>query len=378
MNLKEVFNNPHKFPELKTRGYCIYGINNIITNKWYIGMTRTTLYDRLFITWGGGHLNHFINGSKSHLYNSMRKYGLENFRICELSRSEEDTEEIFIRKYDSYFNGYNGTKNGLGVDGSGTAGGKWINDGESEYVLDPGHYKFHTLDKGRLYIPRKNSSVITDGKKEYLVPKDKLNSILIKNPEFRNGRGPLGAGTKSWVNNGIEYRQIKKSKLDTFLKDNPDWKLGFKSATLGKVQVSINGGFLLVDKDKLDEYLINNPGSFLKSYNEGRVNVNNGEKNLMIPSDKLSKFLDDNPEYRIGRTYGPTKGRKWVTNGEFRKYIPVNEVKEFLNNNPGWYLGFSSGNIWINNGNSRRLISKKNLDQFLLENPDYKLGFSID
>lgn len=92
----------------------IYKITNIINGLVYIGQTKYKAIDRY-----NSHMNTFKN---THFYNSIHKYGKENFilEILEDNVSNEclDEREIYwISKYDSYNNGYNET-----IGGSGTIG----------------------------------------------------------------------------------------------------------------------------------------------------------------------------------------------------------------------------------------------------------------
>lgn len=92
----------------------IYKIVNQINNKVYIGCTINSLEKRL-----SEHLYRCFNtDSNSKLYNSIRKYGVENFSIelieeCELNVLYE-IEMKYVEMYDSYENGLNTTKGGEG------------------------------------------------------------------------------------------------------------------------------------------------------------------------------------------------------------------------------------------------------------------------
>ena len=90
-------------------GY-IYGIQNQINNKWYIGQSIYYPKER----WRqeiAGYPQHNMVISKA-----IKKYGVKNFKFCLLEEVEEeklDEREIFwIAKKDSYYNGYNSTKGG--------------------------------------------------------------------------------------------------------------------------------------------------------------------------------------------------------------------------------------------------------------------------
>ncbi len=92
----------------------IYKITNKETGLIYIGCTISSLKKRF-----REHLYRcFKTDYKSKLYNSIKKYGVENFTIelieeCELSVIYE-TEKKYVELYDSYKNGLNSTIGGEG------------------------------------------------------------------------------------------------------------------------------------------------------------------------------------------------------------------------------------------------------------------------
>ena len=92
----------------------IYKITNKENGLIYIGCTINSLEKRF-----GEHLSRcFTSEYKSKLYNSMKKYGQENFTIelieeCDLNIIYE-TEKKYVEQYDSYNNGLNSTMGGEG------------------------------------------------------------------------------------------------------------------------------------------------------------------------------------------------------------------------------------------------------------------------
>jgi group I intron endonuclease len=92
----------------------IYKITNTINGKVYIGCTITTLKKRY-----QEHLYRcFKTDYNSKFYNSIRKYGEENFTIeliteCDVDKIYE-TEKSYIRQYNSFKNGLNSTFGGEG------------------------------------------------------------------------------------------------------------------------------------------------------------------------------------------------------------------------------------------------------------------------
>lgn len=91
----------------------IYKITNIITNKIYIGYTSRSIKRRFYEhKWDA--MNTSYEKNKSYLYQSMRKYGTENFIIeslLEFDENEKDWKELerhYIKKYNTLIpNGYN-------------------------------------------------------------------------------------------------------------------------------------------------------------------------------------------------------------------------------------------------------------------------------
>lgn len=95
--------------------YEVYKITNLLNNKTYIGVS----VDGHLVRWNK-HLSDARNGTKYRLYNAMRKYGVENFKIelienCESIKEMKEREIHYIDFYGSYKFGYNMTKGGDGT-----------------------------------------------------------------------------------------------------------------------------------------------------------------------------------------------------------------------------------------------------------------------
>lgn len=91
----------------------IYKIENIINHKIYIGKTIRSFKERK-----AEHCRSYKT-KDSLLYRAMRKYGLENFQfeVIEDNISDKEIsnkEKEYIKKYNSYYEGYNMTFGGEG------------------------------------------------------------------------------------------------------------------------------------------------------------------------------------------------------------------------------------------------------------------------
>ena len=92
----------------------IYKITNIITNLSYIDQTKYDAVGRY-----NAHMNTFKN---TKFYNSIHKYGQENFKLEILednvpNNKLDELEIYYIALFDTYNNGYNETIGGNGTHG---------------------------------------------------------------------------------------------------------------------------------------------------------------------------------------------------------------------------------------------------------------------
>ena len=96
----------------------IYMILNTITGMMYIGQTKYTAEKRY-----KEHIHIALHKKNNlRLYNSMRKYGVENFEMTVLETDVpenqlDEKEKYYISKFRTFENGYNNTKGGGGVRG---------------------------------------------------------------------------------------------------------------------------------------------------------------------------------------------------------------------------------------------------------------------
>lgn len=95
----------------------VYLITNLINGKWYVGQTIRPLEER----WER-HIHVGKRDSKYHLYKSIKKYGIENFKIQKIEECDTIEELDYLEQYyiamlhsnDEIF-GYNKTSGGAGT-----------------------------------------------------------------------------------------------------------------------------------------------------------------------------------------------------------------------------------------------------------------------
>lgn len=90
----------------------VYKITNVVNDKCYIGVTKTSLSKRM-----SSHKSEANAGDNAEIYKAMRLYGIINFISETLEECSEDVMfergQFYIQKYDSiYPKGYNSTNGG--------------------------------------------------------------------------------------------------------------------------------------------------------------------------------------------------------------------------------------------------------------------------
>lgn len=267
-NLKLIYDNPMNYSSLLDEsGYLIYRIRNLINNKSYIGDTFINLYNRFFTCWNGGHFGCYENDEiKSHLYNSMRKYGLEYFSVSIIYKGDYDPtlESKFILKFNSYENGYNNNPTGK----SAVCGGN--------------------LD----------TIAVHKGDEVHYVGKLKVHEFL--KDGFELGTGLASNLGKIAVNNGIQVKFIKESELNKFTSNG--WVRGLiNSPTGGCIAVYNDDGYRYIDPNEENYYLsIGYKRSRGFGNLEGMILVTNGSEDIYIDSNKLDEYIKIG--YRLGRS----------------------------------------------------------------------------
>ena len=124
-------------PKPMLAGYVyVYRAENQINGKSYIGLSRD------FLTRQKRHESAARNDSPCHFHRAIRLYGWESFEwsileCCSSEESASESEQLWIRRFDSYHNGYNMTTGGEG--------------GWSKITRDETKHKLSLINAGKTY-----------------------------------------------------------------------------------------------------------------------------------------------------------------------------------------------------------------------------------
>lgn len=374
-NLSEIDNYSN---ELKLYKFLVYKITRITDNRCYIGISKQSMYNRLYNKLYG-HLIRYKD-SNSELYSSMRNLGLSNFELeiikfCTDLIDLNDSEIEYIKLYNSYSNGFN--------------------------IRRGGFIKVVNLDGNEILLSE--------------VPESRINDITIK----KYSREDLN--NRSLINNGLIMRRVKHYELSYYL--DLGWKLGgldsMKSSkgkrivsnqitreskfindyevdsylssgwVLGRISESPMKGKMRYTNGIVNILISNNelvPEGFHKGFskfnnrkgNSGRIFINNGRIDKCILESELNNYLSDK-SWKLGRLNSPSKDKIWINNGTKNKRINQDKLDDYLNS--GYKLGRLNapnlGKVWIsniNNPNDKLMINKIELDHYL--SLGYRKGFS--
>lgn len=306
-NLYDIYTTPEKYSELLDYpGYLIYKITNVINNKSYIGDTKLNLRWRLFDHWVGSHFSRYEDKScNTHLYNSMRKYGLKNFNISIISTDLNLTESYFIDKFNSFYDGYNESMSGLPFHkGSAVEGkifirkdseSKLIKSNELSYWESLG-WRLGNLTEDRIWINKDSKSL--------MITKDELEDYLISG--WNIGRGYATNLNMIWVNKNLEAKMIPESELDYHLSIGYSIGKGY-SEKLGTVLINNGVSYKYVNSNDLDSYISKGWVKGLIQNSKKIWIVNSENDRLKITESEIIKY----------HKKGYAHGRNWETASYF-------------------------------------------------------------
>ena len=192
----------------------IYKITNKENGLIYVGCTINSLEKRF-----GEHLSRcFTSEYKSKLYNSMKKYGQENFTIelieeCNLNIIYE-TEKKYVEQYDSYNNGLNSTIGGEGCLGYTHSPEKKVKISESlkngnshkgkTYEELYGDKADEQREKRRLSVKKGWGSMSDDNRQKRII---KTKESIQKKSKYSID---LVVDVKNKLNEGYKIKQLKE------------------------------------------------------------------------------------------------------------------------------------------------------------------------
>lgn len=231
-NLKDIFEENIE----DMSGFIIYKITNKITNQHYIGTTKLSILKRFIYVdhFKHSHRTKYVN-NKDYLYNSMNKYGIENFQVdilhvCKDQETMYRLEKFFIYYFDSYENGFNksfdGRSGGNSKEFSNYMKQKWkdpeyrekmikiLTEAFKNYINNPENRLKYSQDAS------KRNHLYYSNPYRYTEEKKKARSLQVgnrnKDPEFRK---KVSKGLKNKYDTDLEYKLYVKSRNSKMNKD---------------------------------------------------------------------------------------------------------------------------------------------------------------
>ena len=119
--IKRIYDNfvNNTYPNENIQYGIIYGVHNIITDRWYIGQTKYTFDIRYSGDFFNKKPNELSEEKRLMFEEDLKKYGEESFKIYDVldvafSKIELDEKEVYyIDYYKAYDDGYNSTRGNL-------------------------------------------------------------------------------------------------------------------------------------------------------------------------------------------------------------------------------------------------------------------------
>lgn len=261
----------------------IYKIKNKVNNKEYVGLTTKSIQERF-----QGHKYTAERDEGYYLHNAMRKYGIENFSIEHIDIAKDlkelkEKEIFYIRKFNTFNNGYNLTKGG---DFSANNGFVIVEDSKGN-ILRVSVLEFIERDD-LIHINKNKITIFKDNEKKRVSTAEyKLKYFDLgwrsKNYGFTTVKLYDGTITKipskdfdKSIHTGISAgtQTYYNSKLDKF-------------ESLSKDEVDLD---IHYTKDKIKYYVYNHTGDLIeKKLSFNNIDINNGLKQFAYIKSRTPK-----------------------------------------------------------------------------------------
>ena len=281
-SLKDLYDRPEDYMNfLELKGHKIYLIKNEVTGKHYVGKNNSTLYHRF-------HKHHYYTGhfqmyntlndvglrKQNHLYNSMRKYGLDKFSVRVLSYDELSNEKYYIEHYDSFENGYNRTPDGECINSEYSQVGFKCMTRDGDLIrIPPEEVPLYESDGWELGVPKwisqkaqrtrdlrgsgfSNFEVQSKGGKKGARVGFERGTNVLSNPILRAEAARKGRESQKLNRTGIYDPEVIRRGHETLsnmwksgeLKMSPLHELHLKDVTRRAAEVQFEWGLKVMDK----------------------------------------------------------------------------------------------------------------------------------
>lgn len=268
--------------------YKIYKIYNVITKKYYIGITSQSIKARF-----AAHFSESKRLDTNKFKRALRKYNINNWVLCLLEETTtlndaNEKEKYYIKEYNTFENGYNSTKGGCGSVGR----------------------IFSTQTKKKMSEKAKIRANTETGRK-LLSENGKLRKDIKQNKQHKLNR------SKSLKGHAVSEKT--RTKISDSLKGNIPWNKGKHTPLKDKTYEEIYGkNKALLKRKKLSEKM--------KKTREKNRKMGNFKNWLLINPSGKEFIVDDLVEFSKRNNLDPAGFRR-VSNGTTKQYKGWNAIK---------------------------------------------------